>query len=205
MCRLSKLIFCILCALLTQQINAQWHKINFSNHNAEYLTSVIKYKNTIYTGDFAKGVLYSNDNCKTWSKRDYKIPFYSANKAAFNNGGDLFIISESSLVMLTSVQSFSPEIKNTSIESGSEYYLSPSYPNPFNSASTIKYYIPTTSYVSIKIFNALGQELETLVDEEKSVGTYELNWNAVKLPSGVYFYRLQAGSFVQTRKMILLK
>lgn len=66
MCRLSKLIFCILCSLLTQQINAQWHKINFSYHNAELLTSVIKYKNTIYTGDLTKGVLYSEDYCKTW-------------------------------------------------------------------------------------------------------------------------------------------
>ena len=66
MCRLNKLIFCILCPLLTQQAFAQWQKINFSYHNAKYLASVIKYKNTIYTGDFEKGVLYSNDNCKTW-------------------------------------------------------------------------------------------------------------------------------------------
>lgn len=66
MCRFSKLIFCILCSLLTQQVFAQWHKINFSYHNAELLTSVIKYKNTIYTGDFLKGVLYSEDYCKTW-------------------------------------------------------------------------------------------------------------------------------------------
>ena len=64
--RLSKLIFCILCSLLTQQINAQWHKINFSYHKAELLTSVIKYKNTIYAGDFVKGILYSEDYCKTW-------------------------------------------------------------------------------------------------------------------------------------------
>jgi hypothetical protein len=58
---------------------------------------------------------------------------------------------------------------------------------------------------SIKIFNVLGSEIETLVDEEKPIGTYELSWNAANLPSGVYFYRLQAGDFVQTRKMILLK
>lgn len=66
MCRLNKLIFFIVCSLLTQQMSAQWHKVNFSYHKAELLTSVIKYKNTIYTGDLVKGVLYSEDNCKTW-------------------------------------------------------------------------------------------------------------------------------------------
>jgi photosystem II stability/assembly factor-like uncharacterized protein len=86
-----------------------------------------------------------------------------------------------------------------------QYLLLQNYPNPFNSSSVIKYSIPKSSQVSLKIFNTLGEELETLVNEEKAAGTYELNWNAANLPSGVYFYRLQAGSFVQTRKMILLK
>ena len=86
-----------------------------------------------------------------------------------------------------------------------EYILSQNYPNPFNSTSVIKYSIPKSSQVSLKIFNTLGEEIETLVNEEKPVGTYELTWNAANLPSGVYFYRLQAGDFVQTRKMILLK
>ncbi|MBK7632267.1 MAG: T9SS type A sorting domain-containing protein [Ignavibacteriales bacterium] len=86
-----------------------------------------------------------------------------------------------------------------------EYSLSQNYPNPFNSNCAIKYSIPKSSQVSLKIFNVLGSEIEILVDEEKPIGTYELNWNAANLPSGVYFYRLQAESFVQTRKMILLK
>jgi len=162
--------------------------------------------------DTSNGVLYSDEGMnitqtggKTWSKRDYKIPFYSANKAAFNSRGDLFIISESSLVMLTSEQSFVPEINITPNETISEYYLSSSFPNPFNSSSTIKYYIPSTSQVIIKVFNTLGEEIETLVDEVKSTGTYQVTWNAKDLTSGVYFYRMQTGSFVQTRKMILLK
>jgi photosystem II stability/assembly factor-like uncharacterized protein len=90
-------------------------------------------------------------------------------------------------------------------EMPTEFLFSQNYPNPFNSSSVIKYSIPKSSQVTLKIFNTLGEELETLVNEEKPVGTYEVNWNAANLPSGVYFYRLQAGSFVQTRKMILLK
>ena len=86
-----------------------------------------------------------------------------------------------------------------------EFLLLQNYPNPFNPNTIIKYSIPKSSQVSLKIFNTLGEKIETLVDEEKPAGTYELNWNAANLPSGVYFYRLQAGDFVQTRKMILLK
>ncbi|HEX9739124.1 MAG TPA: DUF1028 domain-containing protein [Ignavibacteriaceae bacterium] len=85
------------------------------------------------------------------------------------------------------------------------FSLSQNYPNPFNSSSVIKYSIPHLSGVSIKIFSTLGEELVTLVNGVKPAGVYEINWNAGSLPGGVYFYRLQAGSFVQTRKMILLK
>ena len=86
-----------------------------------------------------------------------------------------------------------------------EYKLDQNYPNPFNSSSVIKYSVPKSSQVTLKIFNTLGEEIETLVNEEKSAGTYELNWNAANLPSGVYFYRLQAGDFFETKKMIYLK
>jgi len=90
-----------------------------------------------------------------------------------------------------------------------EFSLSQNFPNPFNSSSIIKYSIPISSHVTLKIFNTLGQELETLVNEEKNIGTYELNWDAASssggLPSGVYFYQLRAGSIVETKKMLYLK
>ena len=74
------------------------------------------------------------------------------------------------------------------------------YPNPFNSSSTIKYSIPKSSQVSLKIFNTLGEELETLVNDEKTVGTYEVNWNVASLPSGVYFYQLKLEILSRPRK-----
>jgi len=93
------------------------------------------------------------------------------------------------------------------------YGLSNNYPNPFNPSTKINYQIPELSFIIIKVFDILGNEIETLVDEEKPAGIYELTWNAANLPSGVYFYQLKAvdpstGSgqaFIQTRKMILLK
>ena len=65
--------------------------------------------------------------------------------------------------------------------------------------------MPKLTFVIIKIYNVLGSEVAILLNEEKPVGTYELSWNAESLPSGVYFYQLRAGEFIQTKKMILMK
>jgi len=90
-----------------------------------------------------------------------------------------------------------------------EFKLYQNYPNPFNPTTTIKYQIPELSYVTIKVYDVLGSEIATLVSEEKPAGNYEVEFNAQSttggLPSGIYFYRLQAGSFVETKKMVLMK
>ena len=155
--------------------------------------------------DSDEGLKQTTDGGKSWVKKDYKIPFAGANKMLYNARGDLFLISGVKMVMIPSNQNPLPEIHSSNYQPIAEYHLSSSFPNPFNSSSTIKYFIPTTSHVSIKIFNTLGEEIKTLVDEEKSNGAYEVTWNAHDLTSGVYFYRMQSGSFVQTNKMILLK
>ena len=85
------------------------------------------------------------------------------------------------------------------------FALEQNYPNPFNPSTTIRYQIPTAGIVTLKIYDVLGNEVATLVNEEKSAGSYEVNFNASSLASGIYFYKIQAGSFVQTKKMILLK
>ena len=85
------------------------------------------------------------------------------------------------------------------------YSLSNNFPNPFNPLTKIQYSIPQASNVQIKIFDMLGNAVETLVNEVKSIGTYEITWNAENLPSGIYFYQVKAGSFIETKKMILIK
>jgi hypothetical protein len=85
------------------------------------------------------------------------------------------------------------------------FKISQNYPNPFNPNTKIKYSIPQSSNVIIKVFDILGNEIETLVSEEKQTGTYEITWYAENLPSGIYFCRLQAGYYVDTKKMLLLR
>ena len=77
------------------------------------------------------------------------------------------------------------------------YELYQNYPNPFNPTTKIKYSVPKTSKVSLALFTILGEEIATLVNEEKTAGNYEVEFNASNLPSGVYFYRLQAGEFIE--------
>jgi hypothetical protein len=85
------------------------------------------------------------------------------------------------------------------------YSLSQNYPNPFNPTTTIKYAIPERSFVELKVYNALGQEVTTLVNQEQDTGFYEVSIKAAHLSSGVYLYKLKAGTYVETKKMILLK
>jgi len=85
------------------------------------------------------------------------------------------------------------------------FKLFDNYPNPFNPTTTISFSIPATGFTSLKVYDILGNEVATLVNEEKPAGNYEVRFDASSLSSGVYFYRLQAGEFINTKKMILMK
>jgi len=87
----------------------------------------------------------------------------------------------------------------------SGFNLTQNYPNPFNPTTTIEFLIPKTGYINLKIYNVLGQEISTLVSEKLTTGSYKYNWNAGHLASGVYYYKLEAGGFIKTKKLILMK
>lgn len=85
------------------------------------------------------------------------------------------------------------------------FVLNQNYPNPFNPLTTIKYHLPKSISVSIKIHDLLGKEVETLISEYRYAGEHQIEWNAKDYPSGIYLYRLEAGDFVETKKLILQK
>ncbi len=95
------------------------------------------------------------------------------------------------------------EINNKSMPTS--FRLSQNYPNPFNPSTVISYQLPVTGIVTLKIYDVLGNEIDILVNEEKPAGEYEVEFNASALSTGIYFYRITAGSFTQTRKMVLLR
>jgi hypothetical protein len=86
-----------------------------------------------------------------------------------------------------------------------EFFLGQNYPNPFNPTTTFSFSLPSTSFVTLKIFDVAGREVTTLVSATMHAGSYTRQWNALNMPGGVYFYRMQAGSFTDTKNLILLK
>jgi hypothetical protein len=85
------------------------------------------------------------------------------------------------------------------------YTLMQNYPNPFNPSTRITFSIPTSGFVSLKVFDVLGNETAIIVDQDLTAGSYDFEFNASGLTSGVYYYTLKTGSFSQTKKMLLLK
>jgi hypothetical protein len=97
----------------------------------------------------------------------------------------------------------------TAIEAGlsppHQYALNQNYPNPFNPSTTIRYGLPRRTHVTLTVFNTLGQKVAELVNGQLDAGNHEDQFNAGQLASGVYFYRLQAGAFVQTRSLCIVR
>jgi hypothetical protein len=85
------------------------------------------------------------------------------------------------------------------------YALEQNYPNPFNPTTTINYQLPEKGHANLRVYDILGNLVTTLLDEELNPGYYSVTWDASGLASGIYFYRLNSGSFVSTKKLILLK
>ena len=85
------------------------------------------------------------------------------------------------------------------------FYLEQNYPNPFNPSTTIKYSIPKQSNVKIKVFDILGREVITLLNDNKIAGNYSLTFDGSDLSTGIYFYQIRTGNFTQTKKMIILR
>ncbi|MGE5435592.1 MAG: T9SS type A sorting domain-containing protein, partial [Syntrophothermus sp.] len=86
-----------------------------------------------------------------------------------------------------------------------KYLLYQSFPNPFNPSATIRYSVPVGDIVKIKVYDILGKEISTLVNEYQTPGTYNVEFNCGNFSSGIYFYRMQSGNFVDVKKMILIK
>ena len=100
--------------------------------------------------------------------------------------------------MITGVRLTPNDIQNN-------FQLEQNFPNPFNPATTIRYALPRRAYVSLSIFNTLGQQLTTLVNEIQEAGHHDVRFDANGLASGVYFYRLQAADYIATKRFILIR
>lgn len=141
-----------------------------------------------------------NAKCNNWAGNHWTIGGGSA-KILYNSGKDT-LNYDASEVNVEYV--FFTDINDEDISVNS-FSLSQNYPNPFNPSTTINYQIPNESLVTIKVYDILGKEVTTLVNENKAAGKYSINFDAKNLASGVYLYRIKAGNYVSTKKMMLLR
>ena len=162
------------------------------------------------------GVSVSSDEGVHWQNINQNLPFIGAQSIAVGLDGYLYVAEGDSGVWKSTAKvpaangGWENVVKVTSINNhGSNnpdhYALYQNYPNPFNPTTTISYDLSSSGFVSLKVYDVLGRELETLVNEHQNVGKHFVKFNASSLPSGVYFFRLQAGTFIEARKLTVLK
>ena len=179
--------------------NTDTSMVIYWNFNTADSVNIDLYKNDVFFRTIADS-FYSVTGGYKWtlsdsipSGTDYKIKISSID-------GALEDMSENNFSII-----YGPSDVERTKEIVNDYRLEQNYPNPFNPTTKIEFNIPESEFVSLKIYNILGNEIAKLINEEKPAGGYRVDFDASKLPSGVYFYTLKAGSFSQTKKMLLLK
>ncbi len=192
-------------------LNGQWSNWGFYGYtydiNNNLLTSIYQLWNTgQWQNVWKQSYEYdANNNLTTgnyytwinsiWTPSDGSLLFHDQ----LNNGFGFYGFK------ITVSYKNSPTYIDSEKVALTDYLLSQNYPNPFNPSTRIQYAISSRQFVQLKVYDVLGNEVATLVDEEKPVGSYEVEFNASKLTSGIYFYKIKAGSYVETKKMILIK
>ncbi|MBI5019934.1 MAG: T9SS type A sorting domain-containing protein [Ignavibacteriales bacterium] len=168
----------------------------------------LSYPNHIYAGGIASpdsiGFFESTDGGMTWQDIPAPLGTKGISSIVINpiDHRDVYISTFGSGVFRYRSPIVNVEENPTT---PAKFFLSQNYPNPFNPLTIINYQLPIESWVSLKVYNLLGQEVATLVNEVKKWGSYEVEFNASTLSSGVYYYRLQVGSIAETKILMVLK
>lgn len=187
-----------------------WHDIN-NGLTDKHITSLsINSIGDIFAGTNSRGVYRSTDNGANWSEINSGLTILVTHSLAINSNNRIFVGTDNDSEGSNGKGVFRSIYSTTGINYDnlsvpSLFSLKQNYPNPFNPNTTISYTISKMSYVVIKIYNALGKEVTTLVNESKPAGNYESVFDGTNLPSGIYFCKMMANNFSKTIKLILLK
>jgi hypothetical protein len=171
--------------------------------NGQGIYAFLSYDSWIFAGTINAGVFVSSDYGNTWEE------FNNGNIA----GSVVELITDSTYIYAASLGGgvYRYDVNNISsvyssdLEAPALFELKQNYPNPFNPNTVISYQLPVSGDVTLKVYDVLGNEVATLADEYKPAGSYEVEFSADDLTSGIYFYKLQAGSYSETKKMILIR
>jgi hypothetical protein len=171
--------------------------------NAEVDVLAINACGSIFAGTTGDGVYQSTDNGNSWAQINDGLTTKTVLSLAFNSAGQMLAGTEGGGVFRTVRPITSME--HGFAETPRTFSLEQNYPNPFNPSTTIRYVLPKASRVVLKVYDVLGRDVKTLVQETQSAGEHNAIFDASGFPSGLYFYRFQAGEFVQTKRLVLVK
>lgn len=201
---------------LSTNTGANWNRVSNKTNGMDSVITVTALANdgTYVTAGTNRGVYLTSDMGATWQKKNQGLGadttfncLLITNNTVFAGMIPMYPLTgaTSPLVWKRSIANISIGIKNISTGIPDKYALTQNYPNPFNPSTIISYSLPFNSFVRLKVYNIFGQEIASLVNERQNSGTYEVTFDGSEFSSGVYFYRLDANGFNETKKMLLVK
>lgn len=187
-------------AFLSNDQGANWTSIS-SIAGRDVACFALDNPSMYFAGTSDRGVFVSTDRGLSWHPANNGLPDSSILSFAIDQNGTLHAGTSKGMYSSTSITN---RIDNNH-KVPSTFSLLQNYPNPFNPATVITYQLAANRVVTLKVYDVLGRLVNTLIDEHQTAGAHSVTFNGNNLPSGIYFYRLQAGNYVETKKMILLK
>lgn len=186
-------------------MGSTWTQLNSGNFGSVRFSSMTINRNGHIFLSITNKVHVTTDNGISWNIQSSGIPNNAAiNDLIFDDNDFLFAMSQDHGIF-KSIQSTITSTGNGISIIPEQFKLSQNYPNPFNPNTVISYQLAVSSFASLKIYDVLGNEVETLLNEKQNAGIYNVEFDAINYPSGIYFYKLSTESFSDTKRMILLK
>lgn len=152
-------------------------------------------------------IFYTSDGGNNWTLQQQVVVNYDKpglESVCMINENEGWIVGRKGMILKTTKGGLT-SVENSLEGVPSGFKLFQNYPNPFNPTTTISFQLPNSSFVTIRVFDILGREVATILNDIKPAGTHEFEFNASGLPNGIYFYQFQAGAVVETKKFVLLK
>jgi photosystem II stability/assembly factor-like uncharacterized protein len=184
-----------------------WSRVfNYTSTSTKYLTSItVSTNDNLYFSTSMEGVYRSTNNGLTWTQVNLGLAEDSYLYAVSIDPDGYLYTGAYQYGIYKSIKATTVSVKNLTTIKPDKFLLEQNFPNPFNSTTTIRYSLPADNHVEIKIYDMLGKEVTTLVNDRQIAGKYEIKFEADNLTSGVYFYSIRAGNLYDSKKLMLLK